>query len=50
MAFATKLVNESVKIEQCRPLFREEHQKNREQLLKILDEAGYSMSDQEGDG
>jgi ArsR family metal-binding transcriptional regulator len=44
MAFATKLVNESVKIEQCRPLFREEHQAQREQLLKMLDEAGYALS------
>jgi len=43
MAFATKLVNESVKIEQCRPLFAEEHQGNREKLLKLLDEAGYAL-------
>jgi CO dehydrogenase/acetyl-CoA synthase gamma subunit (corrinoid Fe-S protein) len=44
MAFATKLVNESVKIEQCRPLFREEHQAQRVQLLKLLDEAGYALA------
>jgi len=43
MAFATKLVNESVKIEQCRPLWCEEHRERREQLLKMLDEAGYAV-------
>ncbi len=43
MAFATKLVNESVKIEQCRPLFSVEYQGDRERLLRMLDEAGYAL-------
>jgi len=43
MAFATKLVSESVKIELCKPIFREEHRGQREQLLKMLDEAGYTV-------
>ncbi len=44
MAFATKLISESVKIEQCRPLFREEHREHREQLLQLLDDAGYTIA------
>jgi ArsR family metal-binding transcriptional regulator len=41
MGFVAKLLEESRKIESCRPLFLDEHAASRKKLLQLLDEAGY---------
>lgn len=43
MAFATKLVNQQAEITLCRPLFSLEQGEPRAQLLRLLEEAGYSV-------
>ncbi|MBC7098865.1 Fe-S cluster protein [Candidatus Bipolaricaulota bacterium] len=41
MAFALKLVGEGANIRRCGPLFEAEYAKEREELLRLLSEAGY---------
>ncbi len=41
MGFAAKLIEESRKIEACKPLFTEDYTEIREKLLRMLDDAGY---------
>jgi acetyl-CoA decarbonylase/synthase complex subunit gamma len=36
MAFATKIVNREADIDQCKPLFKKEHEKNYKQLKELL--------------
>ncbi len=43
MGFAAKLLEESRKIEACKPLFTEEYAASRATLLHMLDEAGYAV-------
>lgn len=38
------LLSEELNVSGCKPLFNEEHQANRERLLKLLGEAGYGVS------
>ncbi len=43
MDFAAKLIAEEASIEKCAPLFIDEYADARQQLLAVLDEAGYPV-------
>ncbi|RJQ39333.1 MAG: hypothetical protein C4550_05440 [Nitrospiraceae bacterium] len=42
-AFARKLIDSEVNIEQCKPLFSNEYREKREKLLSLLERAGYNI-------
>jgi len=44
MAFAAKVVEEKVEIDQCKILFSSDYREKKEKLLEILTEAGYKVS------